>query len=141
MWWIPELPGLGDGDGLALGDGEGLGLGVGDGLGVGVGVGPPAGVGVGVGDAPGVGVGLGCPDGGWLGEADGLGVGATIGLVVTDGNRIGLPRTGWTPLGLAAGGSSAGPPHDRTHAKDGMRAIRKSLMLFPPLEMTLECHN
>jgi hypothetical protein len=132
MWWIPLGPGVGLGDVDGLGEGLGLGLGVGDGLGVGlgdgVGDGCPAG---GVGDAFGVGVGVGPPPlGGSVGVA--VGVGCWInGLLVMDGKKIGFPSIGWTGLGAAAGRSSAGPPQDRTHAKAGMKANRKSLMLSP----------
>ena len=69
------------------------------------------------------------------GLAEGLGVGVgctTTGLQFRDGNWIGVPRFGCTGLaGAAAGRSSAGPEQDRTNAKDGMKASRRSLMLSP----------
>jgi hypothetical protein len=135
MWWIPGLPVFGAG--LALG--VGLGAAVGDGLGVGTGVGFVEGVGLGVGLGTGVGVGGfsdGAGEGVALGDAEGRGVGVgcwTTGLPVTDGNWMGVPRMGCTGFaGAAAGRSSAGPEHDRTHASDGMKARRRSLMLSPP---------
>ena len=54
-----------------------------------------------------------------------------IGRVSTDGNRMGFPRIGWTGFGCVAVRSSVVVEQDRTDAKAGMRASRKSLMLSP----------
>jgi hypothetical protein len=143
MWWIPLLPpglGVGVAEGVGVGDGVGEGDGVGDGEGVGLGVGLGLGLGVGLGVAlgPGDGVALGSPAGG---GPDGEGVGLWSGLVMIDGKTIGWPSTGWMGLGwtgldAVAACSSGALEHDRTQAKDGMKARRRSLIVASSLEMT-----